>query len=261
MAKNLEKISYSLEALPPNSLSPNELRLVEELVRANDKSARELIPDPIAPNDLWSTLSAACKVLAKTEEAKTRLKPLIGRMLILIERKPELYQTQGFSNFNDFMTNGVWKLYRISRAEAYNMKKIAEELGNISTDVITEIGVSKANLVASALRRQITDGTPREIADRKQKDWLEKARHASYDELKLMVYDSNLAEKGELDHSTIIIESTKDVATRWKSFRRDPAIKGISETDQPGVLLNRMMDECESTWKPQFQDQIRHREE
>jgi len=259
MWQQLEKISYSLEALPPNSLSPNGLRLVEELVRASDKSARELIPDSIAPDDLWNALSAACKVLAKTEEAKTRLKPLVGRMLILLERKPELYKTQGFANFNDFMTNGVWKLVGISRAEAYNMKKIAEELGNISTDVIAEIGVSKANLVAGALRRQITDGTPREIADRKQKGWLEKARRSSYDELKLMVYDAQLAEEGELEHRTIIIESTRDVADRWRAFRRDPAIKGISETDQPGVLLNRMMDECESTWKPQFEDQIRQR--
>jgi hypothetical protein len=75
-----------------------------------------------------------------------------------------------------------------------------------------------------------------------------------------MVYDADLAERGELEHSTIIIESTKDVAVRWRTFRRDPAIKGISETEQPGVLLNRMMDECESTWKPQFEEYLRQRE-
>lgn len=259
MKREITKISHPIEVLPKDAMSPTELKLVEELVRATDKSALELIPDSINADDLWRTLSAACKVLQKTEEAKTRLKPLVGRMLILIERKPELFTAQGFRNFNDFMTNGVWNLFSISRAEAYNMKKIAEELGTVSSDVITEIGVSKTNLIAKALRERITTGTPAAIAEKTRNFWLEQGKTCSYDELKLRVYDANLAEKGELEHATIIIESTKDVAERWRAFRRDPAIKGISETEQPGMLLARMMDECESTWKPQFDDQTRKR--
>jgi hypothetical protein len=227
-------------------LTSDERVIVMEMLTTR-RSTTELIPDDMDPTDLWRYLSAACKGINRTTEAAARLKLFLGRILVQVQKCPDLFLSQGYTSFNDFITTGVPKLFGISRPEGFIAKKIAEELGGrLAIEEMEQIGISKLNAAANAIRQKAPEGTPQEIRERTVDLWVERAKNSSLDQMKQFAVDDGLAEKGEMDVVTVIFELKGNVYERFKEFRDQPWVLAHVGGTTDSEVLDGMMAECQS---------------
>lgn len=231
-------------------LTVDEKEIVRELLTTT-KGATEVIPDDIAPEDLWRYLAATCKGVRRVEDAKARLKFWLGRMLVKIQQHPQLFQAQGYENFNDFVTVGLDELFGVSRNEGYIVKRISEQLGDrLTVEQMTEIGISNLALAASALRQKLPDGVPIETREKEINKWIDLAKTKQVKEMKEILINEALAEEGSLDLTVLTLTVQRDVANRWKEFKKQPWVRNRGASDS--LLLDGLMMEA-STWESEYQ--------
>lgn len=234
-------------------LTEEEKEIVRELLTTT-KGATDVIPDDIAPEDLWRYLAATCKGVRRVDDAKARLKFWLGRMLVKIQEHPKLFEAQGYSNFNDFVTVGLSDLFGVSRNEGYVVKRISEQLGDrLTVEEMSEIGISNLALAATALRQKLPDGVPVETREKEIDKWINLAKTKPVKEMKQIMADESLIEQGELDFTALNLTVQKPVAERWKQFRKQPWVQakaGGSDTQ----ILDSLMSEA-STWEAEFNEQ------
>lgn len=231
------------------TLSIEEQKLLAHLLNSETSSAEEVIPSDIEPDKLWLYLTATCKTMSKVQDAVSKLKPFMGRLFVLLKQHPQLFQAQGYDTYDDFMTNGVPKILGISRADAFNCARIAEVLGFLPGDKLTEFRFSKLNVLASALQREIQPGMDQEKIQEKRDFWVKAAENSTVEELKQRVYDKGLAEQDSLDLVTLLITVPKPVKEHWQEFWTDPEIRAYCGSEAPGSILERLMQECTLEWK------------
>ncbi len=229
-------------------LSPQEQEIVRELLTTT-KSAIEVIPDDITPTDLWAYLSASCKGIARVDFAKSRLKLFLGRMLVQIQKYPELFQAQGYATFNAFATEGVEKLFGVSRNEAYVVKRIEEELGaRLSIQEMSEIGISNLNLASKAIRQKIDEGTPPEIREKVINYWIESAKTDSVAAMNERLASNGL-DPGEMMALTINVK--KPTRDKYLEFRKQDHVVWKCGGNSDNSILDSLMDEA-SCWEAEY---------
>jgi hypothetical protein len=232
-------------------LSPEEQTIVRELLTTR-KSANEVIPDDISSTELWSYLSACCKGVVRVEDARSRLKIFLGRMLVQIQKHPELYQAHGYPNYNAFISKGVQLLFGVSRNEAFVCKKIIEELGDrLTIDEMSDIGISNLNLAANAIRQKVPDGVTPEVREREITYWVDHAKTDNYATLKERLVVRGLIEEGDLSMSILSLNLQQGVRDRWMAFRKKDWVRAkAGETDSQ--ILDALLMEA-SAWEAEFQ--------
>jgi len=230
-----------------NLLTADEQVIVKDLINATG-SASEVLPDDMDPTNIWRYLAATCKGVRRTQEAASKLKFFLGRILVLVQANPEIHTSQGYVNFNDFITDGVPKLFGISRPEGFIVKKIDEELSSMLTiDELQDIGISKANFMANIFRQRLPPGTLPEIRTELTTKWIDRSRTMSLDEMKAEAVKENMAEDGDLDLVSVIFHLKESTYNRLKEFRSQPWVRvkaGESDTD----VMEAFMGEC-SSWE------------
>ena len=240
---------------PPNALVPAsansevifgkkftafEAEVLRDVLRP-DTSASLIIPDNIDPEKLWSSLDVTCRVVGTLKEAADKLKPMMGRMLVILEHYPEILRLKGYDSYEEFMTKGMPEKFGISRSEAYHCKRIALCFPSLTTDEFREIGVSKLQKLAMVTKEGDKD------CDR----LLEMAKTHTVAEVVQEVTRLRHMVDGEMELTTVAVLMTVDVARQWKEFHSDPAIQAFCETTYPGVILGRMIEECGTEWRTQ----------
>lgn len=229
-------------------LSPEEAKIVGELLNT-ERSAVDALPDDIAADDLWRKLSATAKALSRIQAAVGKLKPFLGRMLVLLQRHPELHQNIGYDNFNDFMSKGCWEFFQVSRNEAFACKRVAEEIGNrLTPEEVSNIGFTKVALAATAIRKRTDVGMLPEARERVIKEWVEAARESTVIEIKEKMADYGIIEAGELEMETLVMNLRKDVRERYLAFRKASFVRAHAGGESDSLILDAMMMEC-STWE------------
>jgi hypothetical protein len=228
------------EVLFDEKFSQAELEVLRGLL---DPTGRVdlVIPKDMNPQDLWVSFEVCCKAISRIKRASSAVKPLIGRMLVVLQDYPEVITAHGYANYEDFMVRGMDELFGISRAEAYACRQMAEHLPSLTVEDFREIGVAKLYLVAQA-------------TDEKQKDcaeFLEFARNHTVSELKQKVATKKHLAKGELDAALIMIPANRDIEKAWKSFWTDKRIQAFCETENPGRIFACMIAECANSWQSQ----------
>lgn len=225
------------EVLFNEKFTPIEVEILKGLL---DPSGRIdlVIPKNIEPTHLWNSFEVCCKTVSRLKNASSAVKPLIGRMLVVLQDYPEIIKAQGYDNYEHFMAKGMETLFGISRSEAYACRQMAERLPSLTVEEFREIGVAKLYLVAQA-------------TDEAQKDcneFLEFAKTHTVAELKEKVAAKKGMAKGELDFAAIVIPANKDIANAWKTFASDPRIRAYAETENEGRIFALMMAECSGSW-------------
>ena len=87
------------EVIPaPQDLSPEESEAVG-LLLASGGQLDEAIPDEFDGPTLWFNLQACCKALSVHRRNISTLKPLIGRMLIILQNNPSILKHYGYNTF------------------------------------------------------------------------------------------------------------------------------------------------------------------
>jgi hypothetical protein len=236
------------EALVPVAQSNAEILFDEKFDSAEIEVLRGLldptgrvdliIPETINPQDLWRTFEVCCKTIAQLKRAGSVVKPMVGRMLVLLRDYPEIIQSKGYSNYEDFMNRGMDELFGISRAEAYACRLVAEKLPSLTVEQFREIGIAKLQLISQATGEKEKDCN----------DFLEFAKNHTVAQLKVKVAEKKHLPEGELDAELIVIQANRDIASTWKQFITDKRVCAYAETEQPGRILALMIAEVANQW-------------
>jgi len=172
------------------------------------------------------------------------LKPILGRLLVVVRDNPDVYKRHGFLSYDDFL-RGIRTRYGISRSEAFACRKVAENFPSLSISEFEDIGISKMYSLASVTRE----------GDRDCAVLLEKAKDHSVtrDQLRSFAAELKNIERGDLDRTEITISVSKTTARRWQQFHESPMIRAYTEADTPGAVFERMLEECGLEWTAQGQ--------
>jgi hypothetical protein len=172
------------------------------------------------------------------------LKLLIGRALLVIQNTPEVYESRGFRSFDAFMSDterGLPAMTGISRAELFKSKAVAGSVGpDMNLNDAREIGFTKLQLVAG-----VTDA-----GSATQKALMESAKTDTIPQLRERIARSGLqVQAGDIEWDLLQVTMTKTQKQLAQSFLSNPRVRAYCESDSPGMILERMIQEVSEEWQ------------
>lgn len=230
----------SLAVLAAGTLAAFEIDRIKSLFDS-DQSITKLIPDDIDPDVLWKSLGACSRVMGAGKKVVAQAKPLIGRMLVVVQGYPELYRQAGYQTFDDFMSEGLEKLFGIPRSEAYELKKIATILPDIDPQQCVALGTTKMGMIAKVVQQN--NFNPEKTAG-----LMEYSKGKTIVGLRQDFEDKNWAGEGTLEFQNFIVTMAKASKIRLEEFLDRPEIQAYCESTSKGLILERMVQECELEW-------------
>lgn len=232
--------------MEPLELTTKEQAVLRELLDPTAK-IEIILPKEIDTDILWQNLQLCARAVGYLERTSSRIKPVIGRLLLLVQERPEIYQRQGYRTFDEFLVEGIEAKLGASRAFLYGAKRLSEKWGSLPAKEIDAVGTSKL-----ALLSRFTDQT-----QPNHPKFLKEAKKRTLVELRQWAEEQNLIGDGETEKAVIVIHTTKAVAKEWQSFSNENAMQEGAGTDDQGQILLRMMQECRSTWEPEVAEKAR----
>ncbi len=224
----------------------NEERLTLSALLSPETAIEVVVPDNTPPEQLWSQLAVLIKTYTRLRAGIGRIKPLIGRVLQLLQKHPEVWARRGFRSWDDFMSRGLPGDLGISRAELYHTKAVADTLPGLELGTAEKLGFTKLSRVAQAVKH-----------DPQKKDfWLQRAEQVDVKQLTEEIAHAKCVEPGDMEMDTLTIVVPKTVKKRMLTFLADPDVQRFVESESPGTILGRLMDECELEWKTRVRESI-----
>lgn len=223
--------------------SESESKILASVLQDEESSLDVIIPEQMDPDALWASLETCSKMNRIVTTAGAKIKPALGRMLIVLRQYPALYLSRGYKNYDDFLSRGMEELFGICRSEAYNCIGIAETFPQITQKEFCEIGVSKLQIAARAVRENPNCvDTVLEVA---------KQPEMNVSSFKSYVAELTGRDVRDFDYEEIKIITSKSIAEHWNHFIRNKYVQQIVGSDRPGEILECMMGECLPEWEAQ----------
>ena len=218
-------------------LNHEENMLLRELLRPG-ASIEVLIPPDAEPTELWKTLDACVRGLGLLEARMCRLKPIIGRILLIFENKPSLYKALGYETYSLFMDNGVYGILGLHRTSAYEGKLVARDWPQIGPDRYAKaLGPKKIAILSKFVKGNSPNG----------ESWLQTAESMKVGELREYCVQRGFIEAGETEGATISFTASRAIHDLWKEFFEDGRVHSKVGSRDYGKILEAMIQEC-SSW-------------
>ena len=237
------------------ALTDDERTMLSALLSPN-QNVEEIIPDSTDPDTLWSYLSVSCKALMRVRDLTAQLRPLIGRILLLVKQYPDLYQgREGMNpetgekkvmlNFEDFILYGLPAAIGMSRAGAYLAQKIALRFPELPLSKYSQIGATKMQSLTQLPFGE--NGKPPKDIDR----WIETAAdpRVTFQAFREMVANRTLQDPGDLEMSSVVVNMTKAQRELWRRYKTDRTMQQYAESTAEGRILEVLMIEAEPEWR------------
>lgn len=231
----------------------DEARLLPVMM-ATDKSPNDFIPDDTPVDLLRQYLSITSKAYLRAQDAVGKLKPFLGRILVLYKQHPELYTSKGYKTYDNWMSDGVRREHGLNRGQAYECVNIAEQCGHLLSGTITELGFSKLNVVAKIIKQSVAADTSIEMRQQKVDEWVQVAlsEGMTVSRLREAAEEANVVEPGSLEPREIIsISVLPPVRAFWEAFANSNEVKTYCGTEDPGTIFERALQECSTEWQAQ----------
>lgn len=216
-------------------LTPDEHALIKELLRPG-VTVEAVIPADATGEELWSTLDACVRGYHLLEARMLRLKPIIGRILLMFENKPSLYKDLGYDTYSDFTRRGVYDKLGIHHANAYECVLVARDWKQLGPDRYPKIGPKKLNI----LSKYATGRDPNAEA------LLQTAERMKVREFQEWSVQRGFIERGETEGATITITTNQAIAKHYRSFFGDGRVHSIVGTKDHGEILKALMQSFQS---------------
>lgn len=218
------------------NLSLQEQNILAELVDP-DTEVRAVATD-LGPEKLWAAIEVSLRVYSTVKRAQSQLKPVIGKLLIELEKYPQLYQSKGFSTYDEFLTLGAPSLLGIPRSEAYRAKRLAQTWPSLTPEEFGGIGEGKLYLLSSFTNS----------ADPASEHWLDVARNSTKDQLRDAIVVAGEATAESITNCQIAINTSLDVKQAWSSFVSNPQVQSTVGSGDHGQILLAALGEASSSW-------------
>jgi hypothetical protein len=226
------------------ALTTTDSKLIKTLLR-DDVVVDVLIPEEINSDQFWNSLSAVSRAMAHTENTQGRLMPVLGRLLAVARKHPDLFLDQGYGDYEDFVNRGVSQTFHVSRATCYEAKRMAERWGEFTVALFGEVGRVKMNLLTKAVAK----------GDEKKgyaKKLIEKASELTVEDFRNHL-DKLPPAGGQVERSTtipekIVILTNKKRAKLIRQFFESPEVIAYCGSDKWDVILEHLIAEAQTEW-------------
>lgn len=195
------------------------------------------------PEVYWQQLSVCCQAMNNLKDAQIRLRPIIGKFLLIAQKNPLIYTSRGYKTFEEFITEGVCNTLHLSRTEAYQSKRIASMFPDLTPEDVVEIGTLKMDILCRALKGK---DDPRYV------EALGMAKMLPVEEFRTYMIHPQMLD--EVDRGTVRIITTKAIAEEWGQFVARPEVVAACQSSDHGVILRCMMAECLSEWTASYNE-------
>ncbi len=239
-----------LPAVPPEYVPvlTDDERTVVKAVLDDDSRLDVAIPLDMPAERLWAGLCGSAKIQQGAASASDKIKPILGRFLIVLQDYPEIYQSEGYRTYEDFMRKGLKEKFGISRTEAYACRKVAEKFPSLTPTEFKQIGVGKLYALASLTH----DG------DRNSTLLIEKAKDPETSKRQLEEYAAELTHRNsnEIRLTDVRITVTRETSEYWKAMVKSPEIQAYcsAATGEPaseGTIFRSALEEAVTEWTTQ----------
>ena len=230
MSTNTLALATTSDVLLADILDDSERQLLSALL--SQSAAIDLvIPLDINLDELWKALTVCVKTMKRLRESEARLKPLVGRILMVIEDHPDLYKDKGYRTFDDFMTRCIPEQLGIARGEAYHAKRIASRFStSLSPDLAARLGFQKLARIA----RVTGDDDP------KRDQWIDYATSHTLREVQVAVMQKSGLEETDFQYKPLLLDKlTRTQYDRITGFLSDARMQAYCGTDEWGAILCR----------------------
>lgn len=247
-----------MEIADVSTYKPNDI--IRELMRTQ-KSPEQLIPDDIEPSILKQYADLASQAYITAQASVTRIRPFMGRILLIYKRRSELYKDLHYQTFDQWMTDGVMTYYKIARSDAYALINIAEQLGDLPAQKLAELGMNKLKTLSNILKEQ-NKGVTVEMKLENRDKWVAIAESGSEKDLAALAVARNVVDEGALvPRVPLVFSVTPQIKERAEQFKANEQIRQFI-TQRVGmfddsIFLEALISECEPEWLGQMEDAIR----
>jgi hypothetical protein len=212
------------------------------------------IPDDIDVETLLSWMTSGTKIHCKLDYAQLRLKPIIGRMLLLVARRKDLLESFGCKTFSDFMNHYIPERMSMPATEAWNALFVAREFPDITCEDFETIGFKNLKVICAAVpnEAQARKSYAVEASVAKQRkrllDVVKQNNGMTHRELAAKVEELGIASKSQVIKSQIVIRTNEALVEEWERFCKDKRVITVVGSEDPGEILFAMIGECLPAW-------------
>lgn len=232
-------------------ITPDEARLLPAIIGTN-KSPNEFIPDDIDPSLLRQYLSITSHAYLKAQTAVSKLKPFLGRVLVLYKKNPDLYRSLGYKAYDDWMSKGVRELHGLSRVQAYEVVNIAEQCGHINSATTENLGFSKLNVVAKIAKQSVGSEATVEMREARVNEWVQKALEPGMTVAKLreLAEEQHVVEPGSLE-PRVPVSFSCTIAQKefFDAFLKSPEVHEYCGSEDIANITEKAFQECVGEWQ------------
>jgi len=122
----------------PANLTQQENELLATMLRGNRK-IEIAVPDTLEPKQILTAVRSTCSMLSKAERMTGRLMAVLGRLMILTSRQPEVWKQAGYKSYGEFVKGELETKLGRSRASLYEARKIMTAFPNLELSSYSKI--------------------------------------------------------------------------------------------------------------------------
>jgi hypothetical protein len=219
-------------ALVQKPFTPNEQKLLKGF-GGPGAVIDVLVPDDIDPKDFSFALSVTCRAYRKAEMQGHALFPILGRLLLVVKKNPEIIKDSGFGGFDAFLEGRVMGEFGVGRSTCYEAIKVASRFSHLTIEEHQQIGRVKFALLCA----NIPEGDSKKPY---AKRLIEKAKTEPLSELRAHAIGKKRTDAGAPpDEMMVTITGTPDQIAEINSFFSDPENQAYAESGNHAVMLIR----------------------
>ena len=207
----------------------------------------KLIPDDMDPGDLLGNMDIVCRGLARADTVTNGLIPVLGRMLAVAKSNPAVMEKAGVDTWDKFLEEKVYPYFQRGRSTAFFALRLAKRWPSLDTQTYTAVSRRGFQILMKAIPEKQT-------TEKWAKDLVKKAAKVSVDALEQHCEEQGYLTHGSVTGAVIRVATNKATARKWEKFCKDKNIQAYCKSDQPDVILNQLMEECEIEWLARAED-------
>lgn len=226
------------------SISKQEMDFVRDYLKNKiTMNLEDALPDTLDDETIIQYVKSFGKVYSAVNKASDILQPIVGRLMVLMEKRPEIIKYFGVSSISQFATQVAPKMFRVARCDAYDARKIATGFPTLTPDQYATLG--RSNLKAIG---KLGEWNPKAPVIKHYTQVIANNPSITYNEL-----INRMAEDGhDTSHllmTRIDMRVTQSERMAWKEFIEDPDIQAYCQTKNEVQIFFAMIAECYSQWK------------
>lgn len=225
-------------------LTEDDKKIAVMLFSKTDEDVKVCIPDNIDTETFHSWIESSSRIRAKFDYAKDMIKPVLGRLFVLVKKRKDLLDSFGCTSFTQFMDIYVPKNFHLSSQEAWAAHWTVEEYPEISCDDYNEIGISKLKIIAAAVPRDKSSDTIDKNVAEKRKELIEVAKTTKKaTALATKIEEMGIAKRAQIIKDKIMIFCDLQTRQYFENMCADPRVISYAGSDNPTAIFIAMMSE------------------